>query len=113
MCCVQSLTTLADSVTVQAAEVEIEDVSRAYTLFIDVKRSTEFLVAHESDYMFNQVRKCAAACMLLRRRTQTLDACASLTTIICIDAWTTRCLCLRLPFLRKCLCQGCMPPAGP
>ena len=40
----------------QAAEVEIEDVSRAYTLFIDVKRSTEFLVAHESDYMFNQVR---------------------------------------------------------
>jgi len=40
----------------QAAEVEIEDVSRAYTLFIDVKRSTEFLIAHESDYMFNQVR---------------------------------------------------------
>jgi RuvB-like protein 2 len=44
---------------VQAAEVEIEDVSRAYTLFIDVKRSTEFLVAHESDYMFNQVRHTA------------------------------------------------------
>ena len=37
--------------------MEIEDVSRAYTLFIDIKRSTEFLVAHESEYMFNQVWK--------------------------------------------------------
>ena len=72
---VPSLTKRAASVSVQAAEVEIEDVSRAYTLFIDVKRSTEFLVAHESDYMFNQVRKCAAACMPRRHR-QTMYACA-------------------------------------
>ena len=57
------LTSLA-VVSLQAAEVEIEDVSRAYTLFIDVKRSTEFLVAHESDYMFNQVCKHVAACTL-------------------------------------------------
>ena len=67
-------------VSAQAAEVEIEDVSRAYTLFIDVKRSTEFLVAHESDYMFNQVRQVwlpAPACvksMLTTLRVSTLSA---------------------------------------
>jgi DNA helicase TIP49 (TBP-interacting protein) len=30
----------------QAAQVGVEDVSRAYTLFLDVQRSTQYLVDH-------------------------------------------------------------------
>jgi hypothetical protein len=41
--------TMHDSATVvcagpQAAQVGVEDVSRAYTLFLDVQRSTQYLV---------------------------------------------------------------------
>ncbi|KAK9820925.1 hypothetical protein WJX74_008951 [Apatococcus lobatus] len=39
----------------KAAEVEIEDVSRAYTLFVDVKRSMQFLIEYQEQYMFNEV----------------------------------------------------------
>lgn len=39
----------------KAAEVEIEDISRAYTLFVDVKRSMQFLIEYQDQYMFNEV----------------------------------------------------------
>ena len=39
----------------QAAQVEIEDISRAYTLFVDVKRSTEYMMEHQEQYMYNDV----------------------------------------------------------
>ncbi len=39
----------------KAAEVEIEDVGRAYTLFVDVKRSMQFLIEYQDQYMFNEV----------------------------------------------------------
>ena len=35
--------------------VEMEDVSRAYQLFIDVKRSAQYLMEYQSQYMFNEV----------------------------------------------------------
>ncbi|KAJ1291606.1 hypothetical protein BS78_02G328100 [Paspalum vaginatum] len=35
--------------------VEIEDVSRVYQLFLDVKRSTQYLMEYQSQYMFNEV----------------------------------------------------------
>ncbi|KAK4797544.1 hypothetical protein SAY86_029870 [Trapa natans] len=34
--------------------VEVRDVHRVYTLFLDVKRSTQFLMECESQYMFNE-----------------------------------------------------------
>jgi hypothetical protein len=40
---------------VQASQVEIEDVSRVYTLFVDVKRSTQYLMEYQEQYMFNEV----------------------------------------------------------
>ena len=43
------------SCTSQAAQVEIEDISRAYTLFVDVKRSTEYMMEHQDQYMYNEV----------------------------------------------------------
>lgn len=42
-------------VAMQAAQVEIEDISRVYTLFVDVKRSTQFLMEYQEQYMFNEV----------------------------------------------------------
>jgi DNA helicase TIP49 (TBP-interacting protein) len=39
----------------KSAKVDIEDVSRVYGMFLDVKRSTQFLVDYQSDYMFNEV----------------------------------------------------------
>ena len=35
--------------------MDIEDVSRVYTLFVDVKRSTQFLLEYQEQYMFNEV----------------------------------------------------------
>ena len=44
----------------KARSVEIEDVSRAYTLFLDVGRSTQFLLDYQDQYMFNEVGEPAA-----------------------------------------------------
>jgi RuvB-like protein 2 len=35
-------------------EVEIEDISRVYSLFVDVKRSTQFLMEYQEQFMFNE-----------------------------------------------------------
>ncbi|KAG6524961.1 ruvB-like 2 [Zingiber officinale] len=35
--------------------VEMEDVSRVYGLFLDVKRSTQYLMEYQNQYMFNEV----------------------------------------------------------
>jgi RuvB-like protein 2 len=39
----------------KGTEVEIEDISRVYTLFLDVKRSTQFLIEYQEQFMFNEV----------------------------------------------------------
>ncbi|KAG6541390.1 hypothetical protein Mapa_017168 [Marchantia paleacea] len=36
-------------------EVDIEDISRVYSLFVDVKRSTQFLMEYQEQFMFNEV----------------------------------------------------------
>ncbi|XP_031481242.1 uncharacterized protein LOC116251233 [Nymphaea colorata] len=35
--------------------VEMEDISRVYQLFLDVKRSTQYLMEYQSEYMFSEV----------------------------------------------------------
>lgn len=35
--------------------IEVEDVSKAYTLFIDVKRSVQYLQEYHEEYMFNEM----------------------------------------------------------
>ncbi|CAK9141119.1 unnamed protein product [Ilex paraguariensis] len=35
--------------------VEMEDISRVYKLFWDVKRSTQYLTEYQSQYMFNEM----------------------------------------------------------
>jgi len=39
----------------KAPEVEVEDISRVYSLFIDIKRSTQFLIEYQNEFMFNEV----------------------------------------------------------
>ena len=39
----------------KASEVGIEDIKRVYSLFVDVKRSTQFLMEYQRDFMFNSL----------------------------------------------------------
>jgi RuvB-like protein 2 len=36
-------------------EVGIEDISRVYSIFVDVKRSTQFMMEYQDQYMYNEV----------------------------------------------------------
>lgn len=38
-----------------AAAVGVEDIKRVYSLFVDVKRSTQFLLEYQKDFMFNSL----------------------------------------------------------
>ena len=37
--------------------VDIEDIKRVYSLFVDVKRSTQFLMEYQKDFMFNSLNE--------------------------------------------------------
>jgi RuvB-like protein 2 len=39
----------------KGSEVGIEDIKRVYSLFVDVKRSTQFLMEYQKDFMFNSL----------------------------------------------------------
>tara|TARA_B110000305_G_C19160093_1_gene502203 strand:- start:341 stop:670 length:330 start_codon:yes stop_codon:yes gene_type:complete len=41
----------------KAAEVEIEDIKRVYSLFVDVKRSTQFLMEYQKEFMYNELNE--------------------------------------------------------
>ena len=44
----------------KSAEVEIEDIKRVYRLFVDVKRSTQYLMEYNKEFMFNELDDDAA-----------------------------------------------------
>ena len=39
----------------KSAEVEVEDIKRVYSLFVDVKRSTQYLMKFNKEFMFNEL----------------------------------------------------------
>jgi len=39
----------------KSAEVEIEDIKKVYRLFVDVKRSTQYLMEYNKEFMFNEL----------------------------------------------------------
>jgi len=41
----------------QATEVDVDDIKKVYSLFVDVKRSTEFLTAYQSQFLFSEVQE--------------------------------------------------------
>ena len=38
----------------KSKEVDVEDVRKVYSMFMDVKRSTQYLKEHQQDYMFSE-----------------------------------------------------------
>merc|ERR1711988_1468437 len=40
----------------KGAEVDVEDIKRVYTLFVDVKRSTQFLMEYQHEFMFSEIQ---------------------------------------------------------
>lgn len=38
----------------KSSEVDLPDIRRAYTLFLDLKRSSEYLKDHQKEYMFSE-----------------------------------------------------------
>jgi len=41
----------------KGTEVEVPDIKKVYALFVDVKRSTEFLQAYQAEFMFSEVNE--------------------------------------------------------
>ena len=39
----------------KSSQVEIEDIKRVYKLFVDVKRSTQYLMEYNKEFMFNEL----------------------------------------------------------
>merc|ERR1711988_1290896 len=39
----------------KGTEVSVEDIKRVYSLFVDVKRSTQFLMEYQQEFMFNEI----------------------------------------------------------
>merc|ERR1711988_949401 len=40
----------------KGVEVEPEDVKKVYGLFVDVKRSTQFLLEYQNEFMFSEIQ---------------------------------------------------------
>lgn len=38
----------------KASEVDLVDIRRAYSMFLDVKRSSEYLRDHQKEYLFSE-----------------------------------------------------------
>jgi RuvB-like protein 2 len=38
-----------------SSQVELRDIERCYNLFVDVKRSTKFLVDYQNEYLYNEL----------------------------------------------------------
>ena len=36
--------------------VEVEDIKKVYSLFVDVKRSTQFLIEYQNEFLFSEMQ---------------------------------------------------------
>mmetsp|Transcript_35476 Transcript_35476/g.82318 ORF Transcript_35476/g.82318 Transcript_35476/m.82318 type:complete len:448 (-) Transcript_35476:261-1604(-) len=43
-----------------SGEVEVEDIKRIYSLFVDVKRSTQYMMEYQGEFMYNELNEEAA-----------------------------------------------------
>eukprot|EP00913_Durusdinium_trenchii_P026694 g25045.t1 len=41
----------------KAQEVDVPDIRKVYSLFVDVKRSTQFLMEYQQEFMFSEVHE--------------------------------------------------------
>merc|ERR1711988_1065632 len=40
----------------KGVEVDVDDIKSVYTLFVDVKRSTQFLIEYQNEFMFSEIQ---------------------------------------------------------
>ena len=40
----------------KGVEVEVEDIKKVYSLFVDVKRSTQFLVEYQNEFLVSEMQ---------------------------------------------------------
>ncbi len=38
----------------KSEEVDVKDIRKVYNMFVDVKRSTQYLMEHQKEYMFSE-----------------------------------------------------------
>jgi len=43
------------SIKRKSEEVDVVDIRKVYSMFVDVKRSTQFLMEHQAEYMFSEI----------------------------------------------------------
>ncbi|PVD33439.1 hypothetical protein C0Q70_04695 [Pomacea canaliculata] len=43
----------------KGTEVDVDDIKRVYSLFLDESRSTQFLKEYQQEFMFNEVGECS------------------------------------------------------
>ena len=48
--------TAAFTVTLPLHARQVEDIKKVYTLFVDVKRSTQFLIEYQNEFMFSEIQ---------------------------------------------------------
>ena len=44
----------------QGTEVQVEDIKRVYSLFLDEARSSQYMKEYQDSFLFNETRKSAA-----------------------------------------------------
>jgi RuvB-like protein 2 len=49
------ITTLLVAQKCKHPKVELKDIERVFSLFVDVKRSTKFLMEYQSEFMYNEL----------------------------------------------------------
>ena len=45
----------------KSEEVDVIDIRKVYSMFVDLKRSTQFLMEHQEEYMFSEIKQSANA----------------------------------------------------
>ena len=40
----------------KSEEVDVIDIRKVYSMFVDLKRSTQFLMEHQQEYMFSEIK---------------------------------------------------------
>lgn len=44
----------------QGTEVQVEDIRRVYSLFLDESRSSQYMKEYQDSYLYNETRECSS-----------------------------------------------------
>ena len=52
----------------QGTEVQVDDIKRVYSLFLDESRSTQYMKEYQDAFLFNELSECPPLCLPWRGR---------------------------------------------